>query len=246
VARRPDSKAATETLQEIESVFDRMASWVAENPARFFAMVGIVLAAAAAIGLNSWWSNRREAVASTALARVEADFRIAMGAAPGSAEIPEPANPEMGRAARVETVELLLDVGEEHAGTVSALRALLGAGNLQEETGDLEGAIATWRAAVAAAPAGSAIRGLLLTRLGHGLESAGDWEGAGEVHAEAAEIEDYPARYYAMADAARCFAQAGDAQRAVALFDRLESEAQELQLSDHVRARLREAQAGAF
>jgi len=246
VARRSDSKAATETLQEIESVFDRMAGWVVEHPARFFAMVGIVLAAAAAVGLNSWWNDRREALASTALARVEADFRIAMGAAPGSAEIPEPANPEMGREARVETVELLLNVGEEHDGTVSALRALLEAGNLQEQTGDLEAAIATWRAAVEAAPAGSDIRGLLLTRLGSGLEAGGDWAGAGEVHAEAAEIEDYPARYYAMADAARCFAQAGDAQRAVAIFDRLQSEAPELQLSDHVRARLREAQAQAF
>lgn len=238
MARHPDSTAATETLAEIESVFDRLAGAVTANPARFFGVVGVVLAAAAGVGLVQWSNARAEAEASTAVARVEADFRKAMGAAPGSVEIPEPANPEMGRQARLETVEGYLEVAAEHSGTVSAVRALLAAGNLQAEAGELDEAIETWRRAAAGAGRSAVLRGLILSRLGSGLESAERWAEAGEAHAEAAEIEDLPTRYFAMADAARCFAEAEDRPRAQALYDRLEEESPGLELPEHVRAQL--------
>ncbi len=240
MARRPDSAPATETLQEIESVFDRVAGWVASNPSRFLALVGVALGTAAVIGGLSWWGERQEAEASTAVARVVAEYRAAMGVPPGSEVIVEPANPEVARAAREEAVEDLLEVAGEHAGSVSALPAYLEAGNLRTELGDLEGALAAWQQGVDQAPGDSAVLGLLLSRLGRGLEEAGRWEEAAATHARAAEIEDYPARHYALADAARSYAEAGDTDQAVALFDRLESEAPEIQIPDHVRARLRE------
>ena len=47
-------------------------------------------------------------------------------------------------------------------------------------------------------------------------------------------------RNAALGDAAQYYAEAGDADRAVALLDRIAAEAPETILPDHVRARLRE------
>ena len=52
-------------------------------------------------------------------------------------------------------------------------------------------------------------------------------------------------RYWALADAARCRALAGQTQQALALYDRLAAEAPDLQLSDHEAARARELRAAA-
>ena len=41
---KPDSKQATETLHEIESVFDRMAHWATANPITLLAVIGGILA----------------------------------------------------------------------------------------------------------------------------------------------------------------------------------------------------------
>ena len=59
-------------------------------------------------------------------------------------------------------------------------------------------------------------------------------------HEAASAIEAHPLRYWALADAARCYAQAGETGRAKALADRLELEAPTLNLPPHVRTKLRE------
>ena len=46
-------------------------------------------------------------------------------------------------------------------------------------------------------------------------------------HEAAGALPDFPLRYFALADAARCYAQAGDRVRALALLERVESEAKE-------------------
>ena len=74
-------------------------------------------------------------------------------------------------------------------------------------------------------------------------EDAGSWVEAGEAHAAASEIEDYPLRFWAMADAARCFSLTNQTERALAFFSRVESEAPDLKLPSHVRVRLRELEA---
>ena len=84
------------------------------------------------------------------------------------------------------------------------------------------------------------LRGLALERLATGYESKGAFAEAAAAHEEAASIPAFPLRHYAMADAARCFAAAGERDRAVALADRVLSEAPDLPLPDHVRSRLDE------
>ena len=97
MAQRSDSRQATETLQEIESVFDRLARWAAANPRQVLGLLGAILLVTAALSLWSWARERSETRASAAVAQVQTEYLSAMGAAPGSYEVVEPANPETAR-----------------------------------------------------------------------------------------------------------------------------------------------------
>ena len=55
--------------------------------------------------------------------------------------------------------------------------------------------------------------------------------------------EEFPLRFWALADAARCFARAGEPVTALALLERVENEAPEMKLPAHLRALLRELRA---
>jgi tetratricopeptide (TPR) repeat protein len=119
------------------------------------------------------------------------------------------------------------------------------AGNRLWELGDVQAALDAWHAAQRRAPDDSPLRALVLLRLAEAHEAQGRFAEAASAYEEAGAIEAYPLRYAALGDAARCFAEAGDAPRALALFDRIESEAPETILPDHVRTRLRELRAAA-
>ena len=84
---------------------------------------------------------------------------------------------------------------------------------------------------------------MLQQRIGRSLEDTGDWEGAAEAHAAAGAIADYAFRYWALADAARCYAAADQTEKALDLFARIEAEAPDLQLPDDLRVRLKELRA---
>ena len=58
---KPDSKQATETLHEIESIFDRMARWATDNPVLLLGIIGGLLVGAASIGGFRAWQADREA-----------------------------------------------------------------------------------------------------------------------------------------------------------------------------------------
>jgi tetratricopeptide (TPR) repeat protein len=166
-----------------------------------------------------------------------------MGAAPGSFEVVEPANPETGRQVRREFVVQFLEVADEHAGAASAVTARIEAAALQDQAGDHEAALESWRRAADEAKDGSALEGLALVRLARALESRSRWEEAGAAHEEAGGIEELPIRFQALGDAARCYAEAGAAGRALAIFERIETEAPETALPTHTRARLLELRA---
>ena len=66
---------------------------------------------------------------------------------------------------------------------------------------------------------------------------------AGLAHEKAGDTEEMPTRFQALGDAARCFAEAGEVERALAIFERIETEAPEASLPPHTKARLLELRA---
>ena len=243
MARKPDSRQATETLHEIESAFDRGARWVGENPVPVLAALGAVLVVAAGIGLFDYLADREAREASAAVAAVEQSYLDAMGVQPGSLEAVEPANPETARAIRSEHVERFLEVAEAHEGTVAAVAARMEAADLLEDLGEHERAREVWLEATRLAPAGTPLRGLALERYAASLERQGAFAEAAEAHAEAGGIEAFPGRWIAMANAARAWLEADREPEALALADRLQEEAPDDAVPPHVQARLRSLQA---
>lgn len=227
-------------LTEIDSYVDRGADWVADHPAIVLTVAGAILLGAAAVGGYANWRASTEDEASAALAVVRAEYLEAMGAAPGAVEVPELANPETAAAVRSEFLERFREVAEETAGTSTAALAWVEVGSLHEADGDAAAAIETWRSALAKLPRSSPLRGLVLQRIAHVQEDQGQLHEAAETYLEAAELPQFPLRYRTMADAARTFAAAGDAGRAVELYQRLQSEAPDLSLPPYLAARLRE------
>jgi hypothetical protein len=236
---KPDSTQATETLHEIESIFDRSARWAAHNPVLVLAGTAAILLSAAAVGGYQTWRSHQEADASAEVAAISADYLGAMGAKPGQLDIPEPANAEAAAETRREYATRLNEAAERLAGTRAAVTARLQAGQLHAELGDQEAALAAWRAAAEAAPRGSALESLARVRLGAGLEGAGDAAGAAEAYLAAARVADFPGRILALGDAARCFADAGQNERALEVFGGLSKEEVDM-LPVYVSARLTE------
>jgi tetratricopeptide (TPR) repeat protein len=238
LAKRSDSRQATETLQEIESVFDRLARWAAENPRQVLQALAAILLVTASLSVWDWNRGRRETSASAAVARVQTAYFSAMGASPGSFEVVEPANPETGLRVRREFVARFVEVADEHAGTASAVVARMEAAALQDQAGDHEAALESWQRAADEAKSGSALEGLALVRLARALESRSRWAEAGAAHERAGGIQAMPTRFQALGDAARCFAEAGEVERALAIFQRVEAEAPNAAIPEYTRARL--------
>lgn len=231
-------------IGDLGGTLDRAADWVSRNPVPFLGVIAVVLAVAGIIGLVRWHGERRELAAAEAVAAVRADFMKAMGASPGAMSFEEPANPETARKAREAAAAGFAAVAAEHEGTGAGVEAWIEAGNLREELGSREEALEAWKQAVAAAPAGTPLRGLALERLAAGLEDSGAFADAARAHEEAAGIASFPLRYYAMANAARSYAAAGDRERAVTLAARVASEAPELELPEPLTAQLEELRLG--
>lgn len=241
--RRPDTRQATETLQEIEGVFDRLANRIAANPVPWIVLLAAVLVGAAGVSVYRWYETQTASEASRAVAEVESAYLDAMGAEPGATQVPEPEDPEKARAARERYAERFAEVAEAHAGTAAAVSARLQAGRLFEALGDTEAAVASWRKAAEGAEEGTGLEALARVQLGRGLEQMERWSDAAEQHERAGRVEAYPARAYALADAARCWANAGQTDRALAVFEEAESAASGTELPTYIAARMRELRA---
>ena len=242
MARR-DHGAAAEALEEIEGISDRLSEWLQEN---FRLVIGVVSAALVIAGLGSWVISSRDTAeqeASAALARTRDDYLSAMGAAPGVIDVPELANPEAAIQIRAEYAKRFGEVAAGHPGTVAGTLASLEHARLVTEGGGNEEAIALYEAALANAPSSGAVRGMVLQRWAQRLEDEGRWEEAAAKHEQAGGMSDFPLRGFALADAARCRAEAGDTAGALALYERLERELPDLRLPDADRARVYELRA---
>lgn len=234
---------AAEMLGELESAADRLGDWLQAHIAVVSAVVVGLLVFS---GLGAWLLSAREHAeqeASSALAEVRADYLSAMGAQPGSIDVPELANPTAAAAIRDEYEKRYAELAEKHEGTVAATLAAIEQAELVSAAGRADEAIALLEKAVENAPANGAVRGIVIQRLAQRYEAAGRWADAADRHEAAAKLDDYPLRHWALADAARCRAAAGDTAAARALYDRLEQEAPDLPLSEDQKAQWLELRA---
>lgn len=234
---------AGQTLEEIQEAGDKLATWMNDNA---LLLLGGALAFLLVAGLAIFLLGRSEGaeeVAAEALADAQNGYRTAMGAAPGDVTIPEPANPETARRIRGEYIERFRGIAEEHEGTTAGALAWLQVGGLQTELGDPAAAVETWRTAETSLGPDDPVRAFFLRRIASTREAEEAWLEAAQAYEQAAAIEAYPLRWAALADAARCYAEAGDAGAAVAAFERLETEASDYRPPAYVSARIRELKA---
>ncbi len=239
--RQPESIA--HTLDEIESTGDRVAEWISENPKL---ILGVVLAIALVAGGYSLIASSEETAreeASAALGTVQADYWKAMGASPDDVEVSDPANPETGRRVREEYIGRFGDVVTEHPGTAGAALAGLEIGLIEQALGRSDEALATWLETAKTLRPGDAIGALIELRIAAAHEADGLWVEAGEAFERAADVESFPLRHTARADAARCYAEGGEVDRALTAFDQAKAGDPDGLLPEHLSARLLELQA---
>jgi len=237
-----------ELIEEIESGAERVATWIAENVWTVVITLTVVLGAALAWGIHDSRARGRAEAASNALDAAQSAYFAALGAGPLAREEPELANPAAANEIREEYLERFLAVAEEHAGTVGGTLALFEAAQLQNRLDREEQSDTLWQRALAAASGNPGLRGLVQQRIAETYESRGAWADAARAHEAAGAIEDYPLRYWALVDAARCWKAAGDDSKALELYERVEVAVPDLELPPHLkiqRGELRASQAPA-
>lgn len=233
----------TDTLEQLESLGDRLMRWVSANPLIVLGTAGAILLAAAGIGgVRAWRSSGADA-ASAELAALQTEYVVAMGGEAGDSTVPEPANPETARQVRTSFVERFTSFARDHGGNPAQALAALEASRIYEALGAAEPAREILQIAADAQPADSPVRAVALRRLAALAEGAGDLEAAARAHLAAADTPGYPLRLAALADAARIWADADRPDEALALFARIRSEAPDHRLPPHVQARLAELEA---
>jgi tetratricopeptide (TPR) repeat protein len=240
VARKTEAGRA---LDELQQASDRLATWLDRNALAVLAGVLVVLAVVGLVIFIASRSNSAEERAAEALANTRSEYRQAMGATPSDTTIPEPANPETARKVRTEYVARFTELAAANPGTTAGELAWLEAGGLQEQLGDRDAALATWTAAEQKLDPSDPVRAFFLRRIAAVHEEQGAWAAAAQAYQAAAAIEGYPLRYPALADAARCYAEAGDAERAIAAYERIETEAPDFRAPAYVSSRIRELRA---
>jgi tetratricopeptide (TPR) repeat protein len=228
-----------ETLEQIESAGDRLAEWIGENPLLILGTALGILVVAAGYGFASSMRESSRTEASDALSGLQSNFREAMGADADSVDVPEPANPETAREVRSEYLVKFREMAEEHSGTVAGDLAWIEVGGLEADLGNRDEATSVWTSAAADA-AGESTRALLLIRLGGLHEAEGRWVEAGEAYESASQISSYPLRYGALADAARCYAEASEVDRAIGALEIVEMESPETLIPEHIRMQVQE------
>jgi len=244
VAEKSKAHGVGEALDDLGSIMDRMALWVAANRWVVFGVIGAVLASGGAWEFLRSRAEQRETTASNAFDQTQTAYFAALGAEPGAIDLPELANPEAGKRIREEFVEKYRGVAQEHSGTLPAALAWLEVADLLQTQGDLDGSLESLRKGLAEQPGNPRLEGLVQQRIAQLYEDRGQLAEAAAAHEAAGSLPEFPLRYFALADAARCYAQAGQPDRALALLERIENEAKEsVPLPAELRGLLRELRA---
>jgi tetratricopeptide (TPR) repeat protein len=238
---KPVKESASTALDEIEERSGDLAEWIGDNPLPIVGTAGVILAIAAAYTLTTSGIDSAKQEASASLAVVSSEYRAAMGGDYyGSLVVPEPANPEIARNTRLDYVARFQSLAAEHAGSEMGSLALVNAGSLQADVDDLKGALASFQQALEPYGGNQAMRGIILERIAAIHEQLGDLPAAAAAHLEASEITSYPLRYFALLNAARSQAEAGEADAAIVSFDRVLQESPDLLIPEHTQAMLLE------
>ncbi len=223
MAKKKAPNTAGDALRDIEESGDRVAEWASQNAAVILGAIAVVLVLAAGVGLYLQHASTARDKAADALALTSGQYRLAMGADVAGGRIPEPANPELATNTRSEYAEKFSELARKHAGTAAGALAWLEAGKLQAELGKLEHATVSFEAARDSA-SGLAIEAIALNRLAGLAEDRGDPAAAASAYEAAAAVESYPLRGEALTEAARCWAETGEKDRALSVYQRFETE----------------------
>ena len=244
MAEKTKSHGATDALEELESGFERLTRWVAEHPVPVIAVIAILLASVGAWEFVRSRVERREIEASNAFDEAQTAYLAAMGAEPGAIDVPALANPDAAKRIRAEYVEKYRSLAQAHPGTLPAALAWLEVADLLEADHDANAILESLQKSLAEQPGNPRLTGLVHQRIAQIHEDRGQMVEAAAEHEAAGALRDFPLRWFALTDAARCYAQAGDRERALALLERVESEAKEgFSLSAPLRGLLRELRA---
>jgi tetratricopeptide (TPR) repeat protein len=241
VAHRKEQPA--DTLEELASLGERLVQWVGANPAPvLIASVAILLLAAGVGGYRAYAGSRAER-ASAQLAELHDQLVVAMGGKPTDSEIPEPANRETARKVRTDFAERYGTLAQEWKGTPAGALALLEAGRLYVQLGNQDRALEVWTDALGSLPRNSAALGILYASIGRIQEQKNDPEGAAKSYESAAAIPGFPLYGIALTDAARCWAEAGKSEQALAAYHRLKAELPDHAIPPYVESQLEELEA---
>lgn len=239
MAHKPEHEQS-HVIEEIEDIAERGAQWIRDHLPLSIATLVIVLCAAAGIGALIAHRTHSAEAASDAFDRVTVEYRKAMGADPDALEVPELANPAAAAAIQSEFAEQFAAIAEEHAGTVAAALARLEQGNLSAAAGETDAAIEIWQGAIDELSGNPNFEAILEQRIGQAYDNDARWLEAAESYARAGAVKSYPLRDWALAEAARCFQQAGEIERAREIALRVSAESPDLMLPQHLSAMLSE------
>lgn len=238
-------RAQADVFDEFESSAERMADWVRRHALLLAVLLVVVIAG---VWATQWWIHRQQdqaGEATAALAEVRRDYMVAMGGDPGSLEPPELANPDAARQIQSEFAERFRQVAAAHPGTVSGTLAALQALDLEAETAGPDATLAGLETILAQAPANPTVRAIVLQRMAQVHEAEGRFAEAAAGYEAAGSIQAFPLREFALAEAARCYADAGEPAKALALYDRIQAEDPDFVFPDNQRMLRRELLAGA-
>lgn len=230
------------TLEELRVRSDtQWTPWLYENRTRLIAGAITVLLFSGAFSGALWWHQRGALKAAQEFSVVQRDFDKAMGAEDGATDYVDPANPETARQVREEYLARFMTVATNYPKTQAAAMAWLEVGRIHEGKGDAVQALEAWKNAVAQVRAKTALRAILLERLATAYEQAGQWEDAAAQHLAAGKIRDFPLRTSALAAAARCYLEAGNAEKALEIYKPISAKEENLkEVPLYLRVRLDE------
>ena len=227
-----------EALQQIETHGDQLAQWVGENSQQVLIAIGLILLVAASISYAKIRHEHRENAAFAAVGAVDYGFKKETNSINDLGESAQLANPETLKELRDTYSQKFTDAADEHSGTTAAALSLLQAGILVSQSGDEEGAVQKWEEALKEASGNSGMEDLIRMRLASSYEGLDRWVDAAKAYESLATKDSIYGQKRAMADAARCYLNAGDNEAATKLIDGLREEGDLEGLPPYLKAKI--------